>query len=447
MVPTTAAVMGKCVKVLLAFAVAVLLLGLVSLYSRQLSGQSASESLSGSAVKLARYHRLDETVGLSLIQREKAPGEAIQAGMRPVNCQSNSCVNSVSNDGISVQYKDHLRGDSELVQATLGPGYKSETLTRLGSDLKFDHSCCPNGSIMTNSTVANYPPLHSDCPTLFIVGARKAGSTSLIQYLSKHPNFEGARLDRGPQAGETSYFHKWFETKTWEEYLEYFPSGDGVMTGESSVGNLVHCLVPKRIHRYCGKQAKIVMLLRNPVDRFVSNFRMRARIGGYGLGKLRQPIAKSIEHELGAYFRATNRKGRTLPKQLAKLKALRLNLETLRCKFLPARNMFYEGIYYIHVMNWLCNFPAENIVIINSEEFFQHTGVILKQVFQFLGLRSLPEESYKVITAAVYNQGNYDNIPPHQRLTEEYRTKLRTAYEPFNKALFELLDWSDVEWT
>ena len=411
----------------------------------RLSRQSAGVGFSSNAVKLARYHRLDETV--SLVQEEAAEGEAFQAETRldaQVDCQSNSCSKSASKGGLPAQYKGHPRGDSDLVQATLGQGYKTETLTRLGSDMKFDLRSCPNGSIMTNSTLANYPPLHNDCPTLFIVGARKAGSTSLIHYLSKHPGFEGARLDRGPQAGETSYFHKRFETKTWEEYLEYFPSGDGVMTGESSVGNLVHCLVPQRIHQYCGRQAKIVILLRDPVDRFVSNFRMRARIGGYGLGKLRQPISKFIEHELDAFFHATNRKGSTLPKQPEVLHHV---FKSLRCKFLPARNMFYEGVYYVHVMNWLCNFPAENIMIVNSEEFFQRRSAILKQVFQFLGLRPLAEESYKVITADVYNQGNYDNVPPRQRLTEEYRRKLRTAYEPFNKALFELLDWSDVEWT
>ena len=398
------------------------------------------EDVSDSAAKLGRYHRLDETAGLSLEGQNDAG--AMQVGQKQgakMGCQSGSCTKRV-NQGRKNGASTH--GNSATMETILAPSYK----TRLGSDLKFDKRSCPSESIMTNSTLANSSPLHHNCPTLFIVGARKAGTTSLIQYLSKHPDFEGARLDRGPQAGETYFFHKTFETKPWEEYLAYFPSGSGVVTGESSVGNFVHCLVPGRIYSYCGRQAKVVVLLRNPVDRFVSNFRMRARIGGYGMGKLRQPIGKFIKHELDDFFTtATGKKRHNI--STLQIKDVRRGWASLRCKFLPAKNMFYEGIYYVHLKNWLCNFPAENVLILNSEEFFQKTAKILKQVFQFLGLSSLPEESYKTIATAVYNQGSYKNIPPHQRLTEAHRSKLRMAYKPFNEALFQLLDWRNMRWT
>ena len=400
------------------------------------SDRLAGEDVSDGAAKLGRYHRLDETAGQSLKGQNDA--EAIQLGLKQgtkMGCQSGSCRKRVN------QARKNGARNSAAMETTLAPSYK--TLTRLGSDLKFDKRSCPSKSIMTNSTLINSSPLHNNCPTLFIVGARKAGTTSLIQYLSKHPDFEGARLDRGPQAGETFFFHKTFETKPWEEYLAYFPSDSGVMTGESSVGNFVHCLVPGRIYSYCGRQAKIVVLLRNPVDRFVSNFRMRARIGGYGMGKLRQPIGKFIRNELDDFFStATGKKLSTL-----QVEDVRDGWASLRCKFLPAKNMFYEGLYYVHLKNWLCNFPAENILILNSEEFFQKTTKILKQVFQFLGLSSLPEESYKTTATAVYNQGSYKNIPPHQQLTEVHRSKLRMAYKPFNEALFQLVDWRNMKWT
>ena len=149
---------------------------------------------------------------------------------------------------------------------------------------------------------------------------------------------------------------------------------------------------------------------------------------------------------MGDFFStATGKKHRNI--STLQVKDVRRSWASLRCKFLPAKNMFYEGIYYVHLKHWLCNFPAENIMILNSEEFFQKTAEILKQVFQFLGLSSLSEESYKTIATAVYNQGSYRNIPPHQRLTEAYRSKLRMAYKPFNKALFELLDWRNMRWT
>ena len=67
---------------------------------------------------------------------------------------------------------------------------------------------------------------------------------------------------------------------------------------------------------------------------------------------------------------------------------------------------YKSGLYYPQVMNWLCNFPAENIMIIQSEEFsFKscNTGVI-----HFIGLNSLPEENYNAMSSTAYNKGNYD---------------------------------------
>ena len=345
---------------------------------------------------------------------------------------------------IGIYYRKICGSNRELAAA----GYKIEieTLTRLGSDLKFDQQSCPTDSVMTNSTLTKSSPLHDDCPTLFVVGARKGGSTSLIQYLSKHPEFKAARIygfrfdSNKLQSGEMLFFNKRFKSMTWEEYVSRFPKSG--MTGESSVAYLVDCSVPRRIFEYCGRQAKIVMLLRNPIDRYVSNFHMRARVR-----KMVKPIAVFTQTELATYFRSTNSKGSAATK--LRSGDLHHGWTPFLCKFPPSRNMIYEGLYYIHLMNWLCNFPSENIMIINSEEFFQNTLRIVKLVIQFLGLRSLPESSCKMISTGVYNHGRYAGIPSHRQLTKKLRAKLRRVYEPFNKALFEILNWThgDVKWT
>ena len=67
--------------------------------------------------------------------------------------------------------------------------YYRNTMAKLGTDQEFDiTSQCPKGSYMRNRNRYSLPQ-HTDCPTLFIVGARKGGTTSLYQYVSKHPNF------------------------------------------------------------------------------------------------------------------------------------------------------------------------------------------------------------------------------------------------------------------
>ena len=355
---------------------------------------------------------------------------------RLATVQHNCSCDCADNSGeLQIQYH---KEDYESIAASyprMDPSYRTQTLTRLGSDLHFDvKSHCPAKSIML-SPPANHTPLHLNCPSLFIVGARKGGTSSLYQYLSKHPDFEGTRLDQGPKVGETFYFSSHYHLKSWEKYLRLFPSGV-LMTGDSSVGNLVHCEVPQRLFESCGKQAKVVMLFRNPVDRFVSNFLMRVK---FNTAKLRNTTSIStvlklqldtlFHQALGRHVDVTN-----FAKDWSKM----------RCLFGPAVNMVFEGLYYVHLLNWLCNFPPENILIINSEEFYQKPSVILDQVIQFLSLRRLDSETYEWITAHIYNRGS-KHVPAYQKLTEMDRKKLLGLYKQFNTALLELLDWKELQ--
>ena len=79
--------------------------------------------------------------------------------------------------------------------------------------------------------------------------------------------------------------------------------------------------------------------------------------------------------------------------------------------------IIYEGLYYVHLMNWLCNFPSENIMIINSEEFYRNASTVLDLVFQFLNLKRLDADTYKWITLTTYNKGKYSNISASQKMS------------------------------
>ena len=318
----------------------------------------------------------------------------------------------------------------------LNPKY---TLTRLGSQLHFDLRSCPPGSTMTDTKTQNTSPLFSDCPTLFVVGARKGGTTSMIQYMSKHEDFEAAQLN-GPKVGEIFFFCNkvWEPTqKQWNWYKSKFPQN--VMSGESSVTYLVHCQVPQRIFRSCGKQAKIVILLRNPVDRFVSNFLMRVKVKDKFYGPKyheKTSIESVMEDELKLYHSKISN---------ISFPNVQQGWQNMMCRFLPTESMIFEGMYYVHLLNWMCNFPAQNIMIINSEGFFSNTSVVLSQVMQFLGLHPLEQEKLKEIASVTYNPGKH-HVPRHQQLSKRDRQKLNKVFEPFNIALFQLLNWN-IDWT
>ena len=319
--------------------------------------------------------------------------------------------------------------------------WTGETLSRLGSHLTLDYSQkCPKGSLMLNTSWRNFTPEHLDCPTLFLVGARKSGTTSLYTYLSSHPKFEGISLDRGPMAGETFYFSAHYEDKNWDwsRYMRLFNQVQGYMTGDSSVGNLVNCEVPKRIWQSCGKQAKIVILLRDPLTRFLSNFLMRTHKGIRSYNN-NTKVSTIVEVELQNFISAALRKR-------VDFTNIERSWERFRCLFNPSRNLVFEGLYYIHVMNWLCNFPPENILILNSEEFFKKTSIIFEQVIRFLGLAQPDGDTIEFITSTVYNKGSGPKLS-HQHFSDLDRKKLMAIYKYSNRPLLSLLDWAGVEWT
>ena len=303
------------------------------------------------------------------------------------------------------------------------------TLTRLGTEINFDERTCPPGSLRATFSI----PYYSDCPTLFIVGARKGGTTSLYQYVSKHPNFTGIKLDMGPMAGEMSYFstQNYCRKGSWKKYQRMFPNGS--MSGDSSVANLVHCSVPQRIFRSCGKKAKIVMLLRNPIDRIRSNYLMRARFGTTVHHNLTEAVKWNILTLLSMV-------------KIQEIINVSQTWEKFLCLFKPSSNMIFEGLYYVHLHNWLCNFPRENIMVMNSEEFFANPSQSLRQIFGFVGLNPLDEGTLMSFTSEVYNQGRYNDKDMHSyQLSDWDRKMLLTVYKPFNEALFDLLNWN-TDW-
>ncbi|XP_065886025.1 heparan sulfate glucosamine 3-O-sulfotransferase 1-like [Dysidea avara] len=311
------------------------------------------------------------------------------------------------------------------------------TLTRIGSDLNFDYSSCPPSSVMLNSTQLNTVPLHNDCPRVFIIGARKGGTTSMYQYLSSHPDFGGVRLDKGPSAGETFYFSLHYNKKPWSEYVSEFPADK--MSGDSSVGNLVDCRVPQRLYSNCGRTAKVVVLLRNPLERFQSNFRMRARL------KTRynthMNISDIVEDEINRFYH------RVSSNRNINMDHLSGHPNNLTCTCGPAGNMVFEGLYYVHLHNWLCNFPAENILILNTEQMHDNSVKSLAEAMKFVGLQPLEDHMMQQVTSVVYNNGGkLENELSFRKLTMSDKKKLLTIYESFNNKLFQLLQWNTVKW-
>ncbi len=336
----------------------------------------------------------------------------------------------------NVQHSDNLTDViSNLPQLPID----SPKLTRFGSDLDFDYlSQCPEDSLMYSSRWKSLKrPKTTRCPKVFIVGAKKGGTTSLYQYLSKHEDFQGIRLNASKWIGETFYFAQRYSSLKLSEYIKLFPNNK--MSGDASVDNLLFCKSPERILKTCGLKTKIIILLRHPLKRYVSNFMMRIERAVYTSYSNHTSLSDTTKKEYLILKSKLDEKRVELPQD-------NFNWKKYRCLFSCCTSMIYEGMYYVFVMNWLCNFPKENILFLNSEEMFAYPVDIYKVVLKFLGLKSIPEQRIKEITSVIYNQGLKPIQDSHQ-LNDDDIALLDSIYKPFNEGIFELLNWHNIKWS
>ncbi|MDQ3731459.1 MAG: sulfotransferase domain-containing protein, partial [Pseudomonadota bacterium] len=105
-------------------------------------------------------------------------------------------------------------------------------------------------------------------PTFIVIGAMKAGTTSLYHYLSQHPEIGMSRHK------ELNFFKTNADfAKGLDWYAAQFPSGSRVL-GESSPNYSKCHLFPgvaERLHSVLPR-ISLIYLVRHPVDRAVSHY-------------------------------------------------------------------------------------------------------------------------------------------------------------------------------
>lgn len=128
-------------------------------------------------------------------------------------------------------------------------------------------------------------------PNFLIIGASKAGTTSLYDYLDQHPDiYMSPRKETNFFArvnGDPGYYEPVDELrkrlrrpiKTLEAYQALFARvANEKAIGEASPWYLLEDQVPERIQDYI-RQVKLIAILRNPVEQAYSLFQDYIRAG------------------------------------------------------------------------------------------------------------------------------------------------------------------------
>lgn len=174
-------------------------------------------------------------------------------------------------------------------------------------------------------------------PNLIVIGAAKCGTTSLHEYLDEHPEISMSREKE---------LHFFVDRKNWDRGLQWYEAqfdASAPVRGESSPGYSAYPLyrgVAERMARTI-PHARLVYLVRDPVERVVSHYTHRT---------VNWPEMGTLEEALGDPH-------------------IREWLVT------PSR-------YWLQLEQYLEHFPAEQILVVDSDEL----RASLPRIFELVGV-------------------------------------------------------------
>ena len=246
-------------------------------------------------------------------------------------------------------------------------------------------------------------------PDFVTIGTQRGGTTSLHAYLSAHPQVIA------PATKELHFITDRYE-RGLDWYLGQFPGElpPGITTGEATPYALFHPLAPGRLHEIA-PAARLIVLLRNPVDRAYSHFLLERSRGEETLD-----FAAALDAELERMDGEEAHLARD-PSYVSH----------------PHKHASYmaRGEYAQQLERWFSVFPREQILVVRSEDLYERSAEVFARVADFLGI-----DPDVTIPFAVYNQTSGPPLEP------TIRRRLSEHFAPLNARLADLLGW-DPGWS
>jgi len=237
-----------------------------------------------------------------------------------------------------------------------------------------------------------------------ICGVQKGGTTALYTYLKQHPQlcmsakkelhfFDNEAIFASPKPNYDSY------------HLAFKPQAVNQLLGEATPIYMYWHDAPKRIWQY-HSDIKLIVLLRNPIERAFSHWNME---------------------------RSRKQDG------LSFMEAITCELERCR-EALPLQHRVYSyvdrGFYSAQLRNLWRYFPKKNVLILKYDDFKENPLDTLHAVCQFLGI-----ETFQGFVAS---DAGY--FPYSTALSNMEKDHLKSIFEYEIKSLERLLDWDCRAW-
>jgi len=199
-------------------------------------------------------------------------------------------------------------------------------------------------------------------PAFLLIGAHNAGTSSLYYNLAQHGDVRPGPC-KEPHFFDDDRRSDWGNaTALVAAYRSYFPNASGpFVSGDGTPRYLRHPTAPARAAAVV-PEAKLIVLLRDPAERFMSNYVTDRKVGA-----AHGSCAADFRAGAAAFRECEQRRG------------------TATCAERMADASVVRSIYAPQLDRWLAHFPE--LLAVRSGAMFANASPILQRVARFLGLR------------------------------------------------------------
>jgi hypothetical protein len=237
-----------------------------------------------------------------------------------------------------------------------------------------------------------------------VCGTQKGGTSALDAYLREHAEicmaekkevhfFDNDRYFSGRTPDYATY-HSWFDPKPTHKLI-----------GEATPIYMYWFDAPRRIWEY-NPDMKIVVVLRNPMERAFSHWNMERSRGADD-----STFWKAIQNERQSCREALPHQHRVF-------------------------SYVDRGFYLEQLRRIWTYFPTEQVLVIKNEDLRNHPDSTLRELCGFLGVRQLGALKPKSVHSLEYKTA----------MSEREMAYLRDVYEFEIKALERALNWHCSDW-
>ena len=244
-------------------------------------------------------------------------------------------------------------------------------------------------------------------PNAIIIGVKKGGTRALIAMLSSHPSIKIS-------VEEVHYFSRQYK-KGMKWYVNQMPlATEKDIVLEKSPSYFTSQAAVNRIY-HDSKTVKLILILRNPIDRAISDYVHNIYVDHAKLPKFEKIVMKN---------------GRV----------------DSNC----AMSLVSKGMYDIHFQRWLQVFNRSQILVLDGDQLITQPASVLKQTEEFLNIKNFfkpsmftrnKENGFYCWNTTTDNRvclGGSKGQYPHPTVDTGVFSKLKEFYKPHMSRFCEL---------